>query len=182
VAIAHKSFLKKIQIFGTNTLALWGGNSDAAINVYANGLGYLPNICILALGAQWILSIRWPLLVSEISFRDVLSLVQVSPQLARKQICRSASVQLKRDDDNTGGHPPNRAAGVRTQCSDDFLWFAICTGSVIALYCGILDSEWSRFFFGRGIELRREESYYWPFQLNPSGLVFSSNGHFVCGR
>ncbi len=91
--------------------------------------------------------------------QDVLSLLHAAPQLARKQILLSASRQFLEGDVQHWWHPPT-GNGVRTLCSDDFLWLPFVT-AVYVLHTGdngILDEQ---VFFIEGRQLNAlEESYY----------------------
>ncbi len=91
--------------------------------------------------------------------QDVMSLLHATPQLARKQILLSASRQFKDGDVQHWWHPP-MGRGVRTRCSDDYLWLPLVT-SVYISHTGdtaILD-ESVNWLEGRQLN-EGEESYY----------------------
>jgi cellobiose phosphorylase len=91
--------------------------------------------------------------------QDVLSLMHNRPDLVRSQIVLAASRQFREGDVQHWWHPP-AGRGVRTTCSDDYLWLPyVCaryietTGDV-----NILDEQ-IRFLEGRLLN-PGEESYY----------------------
>ncbi len=91
--------------------------------------------------------------------QDVLSLLYLSPQFAREQILRCASRQYKEGDVQHWWHPPT-GRGVRTRCSDDYLWLAYASSVYLAHTgeIGILDEQ-IPYLEGRLLN-PGEESYY----------------------
>ncbi|MGN6435625.1 MAG: GH36-type glycosyl hydrolase domain-containing protein [Agriterribacter sp.] len=91
--------------------------------------------------------------------QDVLSLLHAQPAVARRQILLNASRQFKEGDAQHWWHPP-AGRGVRTTCSDDFLWLPFAVAKYVE-HTGdnsILDEQVT-FIEGRLLN-EGEESYY----------------------
>ena len=91
--------------------------------------------------------------------QDVMALVHTEPQRLRAQILLCAAHQFGEGDVQHWWHPPHNR-GVRTRCSDDYLWlpFVMCDYVEATADIAILDEE-IPFLQGRLLNAD-EESYY----------------------
>jgi cellobiose phosphorylase len=91
--------------------------------------------------------------------QDMMSVINVSPEMVRAHILLCASRQFKQGDVQHWWHPPT-GRGVRTRCSDDFLWLPLATCRYVFTTGdkAVLD-EPAHFLEGRLLN-PDEESYY----------------------
>ncbi|MEO8803173.1 MAG: glucoamylase family protein [Rudaea sp.] len=91
--------------------------------------------------------------------QDAMALVHCAPQMLRAQVLLCASRQFRQGDVQHWWHPP-AGRGVRTRCSDDYLWLPLAVARYIDASgdLAVLEQR-SEFLEGRVLN-ENEESWY----------------------
>ena len=178
-ATAARGAFEKVRRYWERTLdAVQVETPDPSLNVLTNGwLVYQTLACRLWARSGFYQS------GGAFGFRDqlqdVMALIHAEPALVREHLLRCAAHQFREGDVQHWWHPTSDR-GVRTHCSDDYLWLplAICRYVLTTGDSGVLD-ESIYFLDGRPLNPEEDSYYDLPGRANESASLYDHGARAI---
>ncbi|MEP7268462.1 MAG: glucoamylase family protein [Saprospiraceae bacterium] len=167
-----KNALQKVHQYWNSTLGMVQINTpDNALNIITNGWLNYQTIASRIWGRSGFYQSGGAFGFRD-QLQDVLSIIHSQPHLVRDQILLCASRQFGEGDVQHWWHPPS-GRGVRTKCSDDYLWLPYVASIYISTIGdnAILDEQ-INFIEGRLLNAGEDSYYDMPIMSDVSASLY----------